>query len=204
MSFPASHTTTTAPPPESTAGGGERKIFINTAHLRTYEGRLKLGHLVIAVLVFISVMASDYPRTMPANWISFVSMGCFWTSAVLLFLYLINAVALLSVVPWGMLELGYSCLWTFFWFVSGCVASDFASQGAGDAFAVAAFFSFLAMIIFGLNAFLFYKKWREGALSTTQPPRTTTTTTTTTSNTSNIGGGPATITTTNSATVQKY
>lgn len=175
MSFPTSHTTTTSPPQD---GVSEKKIFINTAHLKIYEGKLKIAHLIVAVIVFISVMASDYPRSSPANWISFVSMAAFWTSAVLLFLHCINAVVLLSVVPWGLLELGYTCIWTFFWFVSGCVAADYASQGAGDAFAVAAFFSFVGMIIFGFNAFIYYKKWREGALSANQPPRTTTTTTT--------------------------
>ncbi|XP_045109533.1 plasmolipin-like [Portunus trituberculatus] len=176
MAFPASHTTTTAPPQEGTP---EKKIYINTAHLKIYEGKLKIAHLIIAVVVFVSVMASDFPRSSPANWISFVSMGAFWTSAVMLFLHCINAVTLLSVVPWGLLELGYTCLWTFFWFVSGCVAADYASQGAGDAFAVCSFFSFVGMIIFGFNAFIYYKKHREGALSSAPPPRTTTTTTAT-------------------------
>lgn len=193
MAFPTSHTTTTAPPPDAAA---DRKIFINTAHLRTYEGRLKLAHLVVSVVVFISVMASHYARSSPANWLSFVSMAAFWTSAVLLFLHCINAVTLLSVVPWGMLELGYTSLWTFFWFVSGCVAADYASRGAGDAFAVASFFSFVAMIIFGFNAFLYYKKWRQGVFSATLPPRTTTTATSDSTTTTTV--------TTNSTVIPKY
>ncbi|XP_050703006.1 uncharacterized protein LOC126988689 isoform X3 [Eriocheir sinensis] len=170
---PAGHTTTTtAPPPENTAGGGERKIFFNYSYLRTYEGILKLAQLVIAVLVFVSVMVSEHPRGGTSDWISFTSMGSFWFSGMLFVMYLVNAVVVLTDVPCGMLELVYTCLWTAFWFVSGCLAADFASKGAGVAFIVAASLSCLATIVFGLTAFLLYKKRRAGALSSAQPLRT--------------------------------
>ncbi|KAK8741760.1 hypothetical protein OTU49_002380 [Cherax quadricarinatus] len=187
--FPASHTTTTAPQDNN----DNKRIYINSGYLHTNEGRLKCAHLVICIVVFICTMASNFPRSNPANWLSFVSMGGFWTSAVLLFLFLINIVALLSIIPWLMLELGYTVIWTFFWFVCGCVAADYAVKRAGDAFAVASFFSFVAMCIYGFNAFLFYKKWREGGFtlsfstrtspSTTTAARTSATTTTTTTTT---------------------
>ncbi|XP_069946124.1 CKLF-like MARVEL transmembrane domain-containing protein 4 isoform X2 [Cherax quadricarinatus] len=120
--FPASHTTTTAPQDNN----DNKRIYINSGYLHTNEGRLKCAHLVICIVVFICTMASNFPRSNPANWLSFVSMGGFWTSAVLLFLFLINIVALLSIIPWLMLELGYTVIWTFFWFVCGCVAADYA------------------------------------------------------------------------------
>nr|XP_045596753.1 plasmolipin-like [Procambarus clarkii] len=171
--FPASHTTTTAPQDSV----DNKRISINSGYLRTNEGRLKGAHLVICIVVFICTMASNFPRSNRANWLSFVSMGGFWTSAVLLFLYIINVVVLLSIIPWLMLELCYTVIWTFFWFVCGCVAADYAVRGAGDAFAVASFFSFVAMCIYGFNAFLFYKKVREGGFTlpfTTRTSRNTT------------------------------
>ncbi|XP_066973378.1 plasmolipin-like isoform X1 [Macrobrachium rosenbergii] len=189
--FPASHTTTTAAPaPEA---HNERKIYVNTGYLRSDEGKLKCAHLAICILVFILVMASQHPRSNQANWISFVSMGGFWTSAFLLFLYVINVVGFLSVIPWLFLELCYTVIWTFFWFVAGCVGGDFAARYMnGELFAAAAFFSFIAMCLYGFNAYLNFTKWRSGgatlpfmrrwdtSATTTTTTRTTTTTTATT------------------------
>ncbi|XP_071519739.1 CKLF-like MARVEL transmembrane domain-containing protein 4 isoform X2 [Panulirus ornatus] len=185
--FPATHTTATAP---QDATDNTKRIYINSGYLRTIDGRLKCAHLVICIVVFICTMASHYARSNQANWLSFVAMGGFWTSAILLFLFIINVVAILSIIPWLMLELGYTVIWTFFWFVSGCVAADYAMKGAGDAFAAASFFSFVAMCIYGFSAFLFYKKWRERGFSfsfgtrsssnTAAASRNTTTTTMTT------------------------
>ncbi|KAG7161242.1 CKLF-like MARVEL transmembrane domain-containing protein 4 [Homarus americanus] len=186
--FPATHTTETAPQDNAE----NKRIYINRGYMHTNEGRLKIVHMVVCIVVFICVMASDFPRSSPANWISFVAMSGFWTSAVLLFLFIINVVALLSIIPWFMLEFGYTVIWTFFWFVSGCVAADYTVRGAGDAFAVAAFFSFVAMCIYGFTAFLFYKKFREGGfklpfvvrtssgISNADPRAASSTTTTTT------------------------
>ncbi|XP_042868535.1 CKLF-like MARVEL transmembrane domain-containing protein 4 isoform X1 [Penaeus japonicus] len=168
--FPASHTTAAAP-----VGEPEKKIYVNSAYLKTKYGKLKIAHLVICIIVFICTMLSNSPRSNPANWLSFVAMGGFWASGGLLFLFVINLVSFLAIIPWLKLELVYTILWTFFWFVSGCVASSNTINVAGaDAFAAAAFFAFVAMCIYGFNAFLFFKEWRENANNSSFIPQTTT------------------------------
>lgn len=175
--FPASHTTTTAAP----ADNNEGKIYLNSGYIRTTEGKLKCAELIICILAFVMVMASYHPRISEGNWISFVSMGGFWTTGVLLFLYVINVIGFLAMIPWLALELGFTTLWTFFCFVSGCVGASFASKYAnGEFYAVAAFFSFVAMCLYGFDAFLNYKKWRASGSSLCFGFKSTTTTTTTT------------------------
>ncbi|KAK4291526.1 hypothetical protein Pmani_035655 [Petrolisthes manimaculis] len=181
--FPAQHTTTTAAPSQA---DHDNKIRLNSAYIHTMEGRLKLAHLAVSIIVFICIMASNYPRAPHSNWISFVSMCAFWTSAVLLFFWCINLVGMLTLVPWLTLELVYVAIWTFFWFVAGCVAVDYAVMGLGDAFAVAAFFSYVAMCIYGFNAFIFYKKWRDSGNQFNLRMGSANTTTTTTTTTSTV------------------
>ncbi|CAL4092075.1 unnamed protein product, partial [Meganyctiphanes norvegica] len=135
--FPATHTTSTAPVPPN-----ETKIYVNKAYIRTHFGLLKMAHLAICIVTFICVMCSRNNRTNAANWMSFVTMGGFWTSAVLLFLHVINVVAYLTIIPWMLLEFGYTIVWTFFYFVAGCVAGDFARKYIINLFKPAIFINF--------------------------------------------------------------
>ena len=54
----------------------------------------------LSIILFICVMCSAFSHSDRGNFLGFVSMAGFWTSAILLFFYIINAVAFMTNVPW--------------------------------------------------------------------------------------------------------
>lgn len=52
------------------------------------------------MLLFICTMVSVFVHHDRSNFLGFVAMAGFWTSGVLLFLYVVNVVTFLTVVPW--------------------------------------------------------------------------------------------------------
>lgn len=172
--FPNTHTTET-----TTAGAPEKRIYVNTGYIRSLHGILKAVAMLIAILLFICPMVSIFVHHSQANYLGFVAMTAFWTSGILLFLYVINVVTYLTIVPWVRVELAYTVIMTFFSFVGGCVAAASNARGFDAPFGAAAFFSFLLMVIFGFNAFILFKLMREGVRLVTTETTTTTTTTTT-------------------------
>lgn len=155
----------------------EKKIYVNSGYLRSVHGLLKIGHMVVSILLFICTMVSVFVHHDRSNYLGFVAMTGFWTSGILLFLYVINVVTFLNIVPWVKVELGYTCLMTFFAFVAGCVAADAAARGFDAPYSAAAFFAFVLMVVYGVNAFILYRLMRDGVrlvttetTTTTQPP----------------------------------
>ncbi|KAF2357296.1 Marvel domain [Trinorchestia longiramus] len=169
--FPSSHSTAAAPP-----SAPERRIYVNTGYMRSMHGLLKIAYMVLSIILFICTMVSVYVYHPSANYLAFVAMTGFWSSAILLFLYVINVVTFLTIVPWVRVELVYTALMAFFAFVAGCVAADGAAKGSESAYGAASFFAFLLMLVYGFNAFILFRLMRDGVRLVTTETSTVTTT----------------------------
>ena len=71
---------------------------------------------ILDLIVFICVMCSgSYFRNISTGqWTDFVAMTGFWVSGILLFFYLLHVMEKFHVIPWLMIEMGFCCLWSFF------------------------------------------------------------------------------------------
>jgi len=150
-------TTTTTTTTTNTAS-----LYVNTSYLRSIHGLLKAAHLALSLLLFICAMSSLFvyhPRT---NFLGFVSMSGFWTSAILLFLYVMNIVTYLTVVPWVKMELGYTALMTLLSLIAAILATDAVSKGFDAAYGAAAFFAFALALAYAVNAWILWGLVKEG------------------------------------------
>jgi len=134
-------------------------------YLKTLPGGLKAGALVTNLLGFICVMLSTpYYKEQPVGeWFVFVSMTALWVTLVLLLMYLFHAMEKFHVIPWLMIEFGFSALWTFFYF-SAALAAAVEGPHSG-ALGAAAFFGFVGMLIYGFDAIIKFRGWRSGQLA---------------------------------------
>lgn len=153
--FPDSHTTTTT---TTTSRTGSWLVF-DPSYLRTLPGILKGAQIIINLIGFIcSQLANNYFGTI--NWYGFVSMTAFWVTLVLLFFYIFHLIEKIKIIPWMLAEFVYCGVWAALYFTAAIAV---ATKGRfEEPLAAAAFFGFVAMILYGADAFFKYKGWKSG------------------------------------------
>lgn len=133
-------------------------------YARTLPGILKIVRMVLDLLGFISIMCSGvYAWLSRASWYSFVSMTGFWVTGILLLFYFFHLIERAYFLPWMLMESIFCAIWTIFYLIAACLVA--ALGGAIEAYAAAAFFGFSAMLVYGFDAFLKFKGWREGEVA---------------------------------------
>lgn len=153
-------------------------IRFDPSYAKTIPGILKIAQAVVSLIGFICVQMvnNQYMAGSASGWYIFVAMTAFWVTLVVVILYLFHIIEKLHWIPWLLGELGFSALWAVFFFIASCVVV--ARSGEDAAWGAAAFFGFVAMGLYGYEAFTKYKLWRAGGIA--QGERTTTTNTATT------------------------
>ncbi|XP_015914632.1 plasmolipin [Parasteatoda tepidariorum] len=148
-------------------------IRFDPAYIKTIPGILKIVQCVVSLIGFICVQTVAYAAySSPGGWYGFVAMTAFWVTLLLIIGYLFHIIERTHFIPWVLVELIYSTVWTVFFFIAGCVA---ASRGGMDpAWGAASFFAFVAMLLYGYDAYERYMHWRNGGIA--QGERTTNTT----------------------------
>jgi len=168
--LPTTHRTYTS----TTTTAIDMTIRFDPAYVRSLPGTLKVVQLVLNLLGFICVSVARNSNAHNANWFSFVSMGGFWITLLLLLLFLFHIIERLHFIPWLLAETVYCGIWTFIYFTAAtAVASIGHYEGV---FVAAAVFGYLAMLAYGFDAYLKYIAWKAGELA--QGSRKTTTTST--------------------------
>ncbi|XP_023235391.1 plasmolipin-like [Centruroides sculpturatus] len=170
--FPGTHTTTTT---TATTTKVTPVIRFDHSYVLKLPGWLKCGECLISLLGFICSRSSRYNESSSANWYGFVSMTAFWVTLILLVMYLFHIIEKIHFIPWILGEFVYCAIWTLFYCIAAIVVA--AKASGDDAYAAAAVFGFIAMVIYGVDAFLKYKAWRRGDIA--QGERVVSTTTTT-------------------------
>ena len=123
---------------------------------------------ILDLIVFICVMCSGayFRNIATGTWTDFVAMTGFWVSGLLLIFYLLHVMEKFHVIPWMMIEMGFCCLWSFFFFTCSIdMAVQAGKYANASAYAAGAFFGFAAMIVYGFDGFLKFKGWRAGQLA---------------------------------------
>ncbi|XP_042143085.1 CKLF-like MARVEL transmembrane domain-containing protein 4 isoform X1 [Ixodes scapularis] len=153
--FPDSHTTTVT----STTTRTTSWLTFDPSYLRTVPGILKGAQLIINLIGFIcSQLSILFPGTV--NWFGFVSMTAFWVTLVLLFFYIFHIIERIKIVPWMLAEFVYCGVWAALYFTAAIAV---AVKGKWEeCLAAAAFFGFVAMALYGADAFFKYKGWKSG------------------------------------------
>jgi len=148
-------------------------VRFDPSYVRSLPGTLKVGQLVLNLLGFICVSVARNSRAHNANWFSFVSMGGFWITLILLLLFLFHIIEKLHFIPWLLAETVYCAIWTFIYFTAATAVSSMSNYEG--VFIAAAVFGYIAMLVYGFDAYLKYISWKAGELA--QGNRKTTTTT---------------------------
>lgn len=135
------------------------------SYSKTLPGILKIVNMVLDIFGFICIMVSPY-YTSRGRFFSFVSMTGFWLTASLLFNYLFHLVERTSFIPWLLIEFAFNTLWTIFYVVASACVADYSARFTDmDAYAAAAFFGFGAMAVYGADAFIKFRAWRNNELA---------------------------------------
>lgn len=137
----------------------------DASYIKTIPGALKLAAIIVNLVGFICVMSAlnYYRESATGEWFTFVCMTGFWVSSALLLMYLFHVIEKFHVIPWLMIEFGFCALWTFFYLTAAAAAAVHGGQSSG--LAAAAFFGFVAMLLYGYDTFLKFQGWRAGQLA---------------------------------------
>ncbi|KOC69815.1 CKLF-like MARVEL transmembrane domain-containing protein 4 [Habropoda laboriosa] len=158
--FPGQHTTTTVTTTTTTT---QPTIRFDPSYTRTVPGILKLAQVAFNLLGFICITVSTQSNSSRGGWFNTVAMGGFWFTGILLVFYLFHIVEKFSKIPWLKIEFIFCTIWTAFYLLAASLAADHARYL--EAFGVAAFFGFCAMVVYGYDAWIKFHAARSGALA---------------------------------------
>ncbi|OAD57998.1 CKLF-like MARVEL transmembrane domain-containing protein 4 [Eufriesea mexicana] len=159
--FPAQHTTTTTVTTSTTTT--QPNIRFDPSYIKTLPGILKAAQVCLNLLGFICITVSIQSTSSRGGWFNTVAMGGFWFTGILLVFYLFHIVEKFSKIPWLKIEFIFCTIWTAFYLLAASLAADYIRYT--EAFGVAAFFGFCAMIAYGYDAWLKFHAARSGALA---------------------------------------
>ncbi|XP_015588164.1 CKLF-like MARVEL transmembrane domain-containing protein 4 [Cephus cinctus] len=159
--FPGQHTTTTTVTASTTTV--QPNIRFDPSYVRTIPGMLKVAQVVLNLLGFICITVSQFSRESRSGWFNTVAMGGFWFTGILLALYLFHVVEKFFKIPWLKIEFIFCTIWTIFYLIAAALVADYAKHS--EAFGVAAFFGFCAMVAYGYDAWLKFNAAKSGALA---------------------------------------
>ena len=130
-------------------GTEQRRCAPNVAYLKTLLGIIKIAQAVLSILTFILSLSAAWGGS-AEGWVNFVAINGFIQATIWLFLHLFNAVP--QIFANFLIEVIIYSLWTLFFFIAGIVAAVSASRLESGVAGAAAFFSFVCMVLFGVDA----------------------------------------------------
>lgn len=144
----------------------DHKPYWDPSYARTFAGILKLVQIGASFLAFLSCVAVGVNIEPKDAFFEFVAVtSLIWTSMLLL-LYLFHVIEYLFKTPWYLVEFIHCFLWTVLFLTgSACMtylAVIFNTEGATKGWAAAAFFGYLAMVVYAIDAFCKFQDWRSG------------------------------------------
>ncbi|XP_033230456.1 CKLF-like MARVEL transmembrane domain-containing protein 8 [Belonocnema kinseyi] len=92
----------------------------------------------------------------------------FWTTLILLALYIFHVVEKFKLIPWLKIELCFCGALSLFYFAAACVAASNATRDS--AYGAGAFFGFCATVAYIYDAYLKFRAVKSGASPQGQHP----------------------------------
>ncbi|XP_055921931.1 CKLF-like MARVEL transmembrane domain-containing protein 8 [Eupeodes corollae] len=155
--FPGRHTTTT----QVTQTSVSPQFRFDKSYIHTIPGMIKIACIVFNLLGFISIQVSAFSHHSRGSYFSSIAMTGFWFTVLMLAAYLFHVCEKFYKIPWLKIEMYFCALWTVLYLFAACFAATFAS----GAYKVGALFGFIAMCLYGYDAFLKYNAVRRGEIA---------------------------------------
>jgi len=149
------------------------------AYAQSQDGILKIVEIVLCIIVLICASIEWwFVCCGGGGWVQFVACSAMITTLVIFILHFLNLVPRMPFGGyWSMIRFVYYCVYVVLFAIAGIVAAvkapGYPSIGA------AAFFTFAALVVYGVDAFFMYRGWKMVQHPHTGGAGTTTTTTTT-------------------------
>ncbi|XP_012261261.1 uncharacterized protein LOC105689080 [Athalia rosae] len=159
--FPGQHTTTTTVNVGTTAVNPT--IRLDTSYFKTLPGILKVVQVVLNLLGFICIISTVLRYNSREQWFNTVAMGGFWFTGIILCFYVFHIIEKFHKIPWLKIELVFCLIWT----ACNLLAASLVAGDAriDDALAAAAVFGFLAMVAYGIDAWLKFMAIKRGDIA---------------------------------------
>ncbi|XP_049872206.1 CKLF-like MARVEL transmembrane domain-containing protein 4 [Pectinophora gossypiella] len=146
--------------------GSQNTVFIidpwfDPSYVKTIPGMLKVAVVVLDLLGFICIQSSAFWSNGRGVYFNIVAHLGLWFSGIMLALYLYHIVEKYHNVPWLRIELVVYVLLTFLYLIASTIVVAFGSA----AYSAAGFFGYIAMVVYGFDAFLKVKAVREGEVA---------------------------------------
>jgi len=156
--FPGQHTTTTTVTTSTTV---QTNLRYDPSYIKTIPGLLKCVQITLNLLGFICIECSSFRWSSRGEWFNTVAMTGLWFTGIMLAFYLFHVVEKFFRIPWLKIEFIFCGIWVLFYFIASILAVTYGVE----AFIVAGFFGFLAMVAYGYDAWIKYLAIQNGELA---------------------------------------
>ncbi|KAM3959129.1 CKLF-like MARVEL transmembrane domain-containing protein 4 [Aphomia sociella] len=153
-------------PPAPQTMGSSNTVFntevrFDSSYIRTIPGIIKIVVIVFNLIGFICVQSSAFWSNGRGVYFNFVAALAFLYSGALLLCYMFHVVEKYHNIKWLKIEMITSIVFVFLYVIASTVAVAFGSP----AFSAAGFFGYLAMVLYGSEAFMKAKALKAGKLA---------------------------------------
>ncbi|KAF9408440.1 hypothetical protein HW555_011875 [Spodoptera exigua] len=154
------------PPPPPQTMGSTNTVFItelrfDPSYLKTLPGILKAVVVLFNLIGFICIQSSAFWSNGRGVYFNIVAHLGLWFSGILLGLYLFHVVEKYHNIKWLKIEMIAYIVMVFLYLIASTIVVAFGAA----AYSAAGFFGYLAMVLYGGDAFLKYKALMAGELA---------------------------------------
>ncbi|KAJ8729762.1 hypothetical protein PYW08_001343 [Mythimna loreyi] len=154
------------PPPPPQTMGSTNTVFItetrfDPSYLKTVPGILKAVVVLFNLIGFICIQSSAFWSNGRGVFFNIVAHLGLWFSGILLMLYLFHLVEKYHNVKWLKIEMIGYIVMVFLYLIASTIVVAFGAA----AYSAAGFFGYLAMVLYGIDAFLKYNALKAGELA---------------------------------------
>ncbi|XP_059172335.1 plasmolipin-like [Physella acuta] len=153
---------------------GDSAIRPHPEYVRTVPGILKIAEIVVNILVLICA-SIDYWSPAGGGWVQFVAVTALITTLINFLMHFFDVYSKFS-FQFNFVLFIYYCVIVVLYLIAAIVCAVRAPYW--PAVGAAAFFAFVAVILYAVDTYLMYRMWQGGVHHTTAATATTTTTTT--------------------------
>lgn len=154
------------PPPPPQTMGSTNTVFItetryDPSYLKTVPGILKAIVILFNLIGFICIQSSAFWSNGRGVYFNIVAHLGLWFSGILLVLYLFHVVEKYHNIKWLKIEMVAYIVMVFLYLIASTIVVAFGAA----AYSAAGFFGYLAMVLYGGDAFLKYQALKAGELA---------------------------------------
>jgi len=135
-------------------------IWFDSSYLYTRAGSLKAAAVILDLIAFISASVGYCSSCASVTFFNLIAMLGFWSSLVLLSLYLFHVIEKLYNINWLLAEFVFTGVWCVFYLVASLTILT-----NGGVYAAASFFGFIAAAVYGYDSFLKYHAYQDGEIA---------------------------------------